>query len=227
MKLKLSFSLFLLVALFPALLLGQSGPNANNSIKIASGSDMGGLIGDLSAVLNAAMEEDDAEVPMTRPRVVAQKRPVVTVRNSASTAAVSPVKGSVEHVEREVFALINRQRAAQGLEALLWNEDVAKVARIHSRNMADYKFFSHRGLDGRMVNDRADSIGLNKWRAIGENIAFERGYDHPAAFAVEKWMESPSHRKNLLGQTWRESAVGIAVAPDGSYYFTQVFLQRK
>ena len=98
---------------------------------------------------------------------------------------------------------------------------------MHSNNMANYKFFSHRGLDGRMVNDRADSVGLNKWRGIGENIAFERGYDHPASFAVEKWMESPSHRQNLLGQSWKESAVGIAVAPDGSYYFTQVFLERK
>lgn len=208
-------------------MMAQSGPSPRlKTAQVATGNDMGGLIGDLSAVLNAAME-DDVEVPLTRPRIVAaRQRPVTTVRSApASLSAVNA--GSAEQIERDIFALINRQRAAQGLEGLIWNEEVAKIARMHSRNMAGGKFFSHRGLDGKMVNDRADSVGLTKWRAIGENIAFERGYDHPAAFAVEKWMESPSHRNNLLGQTWRESAVGVAVAPDGSYYFTQVFLQRK
>jgi uncharacterized protein YkwD len=228
MKLKLSVSLFLLIAIFPAVLMAQGGPSPKlKTAQVATGNDMGGLIGDLAAVLNAAMEDDDVvAVPVTRPRIVSRQRPVTTVR-SAPPTSVSAVKGSVEQVERDIFHLINKQRAAQGLEALVWNEDVAKIARMHSRNMADQRFFSHRGLDGKMVNDRADSVGLTKWRGIGENIAFERGYDHPAAFAVEKWMESPSHRKNLLGQTWRESAVGVAVAPDGSYYFTQVFLQRK
>ena len=93
--------------------------------------------------------------------------------------------------------------------------------------MAELKFFSHRGLDNKMVSDRADDIGLSKWRAIGENIAFERGYKDPIGKAVELWFESPSHRHNLLENSWKESAVGVAVARDGSYYFTQVFLLRK
>jgi uncharacterized protein YkwD len=226
MKLKLSVSLFLLIGVFPAVMMAQSGPSPKlKTAQVASGNDMGGLIGDLAAVLNSAMEDDEVVVPATRPRIVNRQRPVTVVRSAP--ASVSPARTSAEQVERDIFHLINKQRAAQGLEALIWNDEVAKIARMHSRNMADHRFFSHRGIDGKMVNDRADSVGLSKWRGIGENIAFERGYDHPAAFAVEKWMESPSHRKNLLGQTWRESAVGVAVAPDGSYYFTQVFLQRK
>jgi uncharacterized protein YkwD len=123
--------------------------------------------------------------------------------------------------------MLNTVRRGQGLPELEWNDDVAAVARIHSQNMAKDKFFSHRGSDGSMVDDRADRVGLGSWRTIGENIAYMRGYDDPAALAVQKWMESTAHRKNLLGPNWKESAVGVAITPDGTYYLTQVFLLRK
>lgn len=139
----------------------------------------------------------------------------------------SPSSSTARDLERRVFNLLNTERRSQGLEALEWNDDVAAVARLHSRNMADQKFFSHRGSDGSMVDDRADRMGLGAWRVIGENIAYMRGYDDPAALAVEKWMESTAHRKNLLGPNWKESAVGVAITKDGTYYMTQVFLLRK
>lgn len=245
MKLRLFLIASFLIALAPALLLGQgtSSPSYRNA-RVATGDDMGGLIGDLSRVLDEAMDEEEkAPKPQSRPRIVAT-RPVaqlITVPSAARTIPM-PKAGSVPsgpasskvspvamtgQVENQIFYLINRQRAAQGLAPLAWNEEAARIARMHSQNMANYKFFSHRGLDGKMVNDRADSIGLTKWRSIGENIAFERGYDNPAEFAVRKWMESTSHRENLLGSTWKDSGVGIAVAPDGSYYFTQVFLLKR
>lgn len=130
-------------------------------------------------------------------------------------------------LEKQVFALLNSQRSAKGLTALEWNDDVARIARMHSENMAKYKFFSHTGLDGTMVNDRADLCGVNKWKAIGENIAYNRGYEKPAEFAVERWMQSNSHRENILNNRWKESAVGVALSNDGAVYFTQVFLVRK
>ena len=93
--------------------------------------------------------------------------------------------------------------------------------------MANFHFFSHVGQDGLMVNDRADLFGISRWRLIGENIAFNKGYDNPAEFAVERWMNSPSHRENVLNPRWRESAVGVALSSDGAYYFTEVFLLRR
>ena len=127
-------------------------------------------------------------------------------------------------IERTTFQLMNVERATRGLPTLKWSDTVAKVAREHSLNMAANNFFSHRGLDGSMVDDRADRFGVSNWRAIGENIAHLRGYDSPEMFAVEKWMQSPSHRQNLLGSQWTESAIGVSVTDDGTYYFTQVFL---
>ena len=130
-------------------------------------------------------------------------------------------------LELRVFDLINKQRAQIGLDDLEWNDDVAEIARRHSENMANYNFFSHTDMNGWMVNDRADALGIKKWRAIGENIAFNRGYKNPAESAVERWMQSPSHRENLLNNRWQQSGIGIAVTEDGTYYFTEVFLLRK
>lgn len=130
-------------------------------------------------------------------------------------------------LEKLGIALINQKRAEIGLTSLAWSDDVAKIARLHSENMAKFKFFSHKGIDGKMVDDRADSFGITKWTAMGENIAYNRGYKNPIEIAVEKWMLSQSHRENLLSDRWRESAIGIAVTDDGTYYFTQVFLKRK
>jgi uncharacterized protein YkwD len=150
-------------------------------------------------------------------------------RARIATAPLSPSEKSLSpaDLEQRVFALINELRTKSGMPRLTWSDEVAKVARTHSSSMAEQKFFSHRGLDGSMVDDRADRFGLSEWREIGENIAFTSGVDKPADFAVEKWMESPSHRQNLLNKMWTESGIGIAIAADGTVYFTQVFLLRK
>lgn len=145
----------------------------------------------------------------------------------AASQVVQSPPTTTEKLEREVFSLVNAQRVQHGLSELPWSDDLAKVAHIHSDNMADQKFFSHKGTDGSMVDDRADRVGLGEWRVIGENIAYVRGFENPAAIALEKWLESTAHRNNLLGANWQESAVAISVASDGTYYMTQVFLLRK
>jgi uncharacterized protein YkwD len=133
---------------------------------------------------------------------------------------------AVSAAEREAFDLINKKRADAGLEPLVWNQQLATLARQHSDDMAEYKFFSHRGTDGSMVDQRADRLGLMNWTAIGENIAYNRGYSDAASFAVTSWMASPAHRQNLLDKRWKESGIGVAILSDGTYYFTQVFLLR-
>ncbi len=170
--------------------------------------------------VGAYIRDKDEDAGLNRKRIVKTE----TVR------AVSSAKPSADQIvdfEKQIFGLINQKRAEIGLELLVWSDEVAKIARLHSENMAKYKFFSHKGIDGKMVDDRADLLGVTKWRAMGENIAYNRGYQKPLECAVEKWMESEGHRENLLNRRWKESAIGIAVTDDGTYYFTQVFLVKK
>ena len=147
--------------------------------------------------------------------------------NKKASGVRSSVVVNMSGEERNAFDQINRKRVENGLKPLIWSEDLALVARCHSQNMADFKFFSHRGLDNKLVSDRADAFGVKKWRSIGENIAFSRGYADPATMAVDLWLDSPAHRQNLLDPSWTDSAIGAAKAEDGSIYFTQVFLLKK
>lgn len=158
---------------------------------------------------NSFLDKENIE-KLVRPRIV-------------KVAATSAAPEKTFELEQQAFQLLNQKRIEIGLLPLIWNENMAKVARLHSSNMAKFKFFSHRGLDGRQVDGRADSLGFNKWKGIGENIAYNRGFANPVEFTVKQWMLSDSHRENLLDKRWKESAVGIAIAEDGTYYFTEVF----
>lgn len=132
----------------------------------------------------------------------------------------------INQLERKAFDILNEKRKENGLQPVVWSEDMAKVARLHSENMAKFKFFSHAGLDGSMVSDRADSLGFSRWKAIGENIAYNRGYENPVEFACQRWMQSQSHRENILNPRWKEAGLGMAITAEGIYYFTEVFILR-
>jgi uncharacterized protein YkwD len=91
-------------------------------------------------------------------------------------------------------------------------------------NMARSNSLDHRGPDGRDMAERARSMGIRGWRVLGENIAYNQGFDDPSAFAVERWMGSSKHRANILNRQFTRTGIGVARAGDGSIYFTQVFV---
>lgn len=178
----------------------------------------------------AYAKQAEENLALARPRVVQNTTDIEKIKQNQNFqfAEFSENQfinsGNLSALERLAFDILNEKRAANGLEALIWNEDIARVARIHSVNMARYKFFSHAGQDGTMVNNRADALGISHWRSIGENIAFNQGFKMPVESACEQWMQSASHRENILDKRWKETGIGIAVAPGGTYYFTQVFM---
>lgn len=180
----------------------------------------------ISLIINTNIfSQNNSTVTQSEPELIffaAVEKPVFT--HSESPQGVKKSSAAyIEELEKSAFDLINRQREANGLKSLIWSEEAAKTARMHSQSMANNNFFSHKGLDGRTVDDRAVASGLKFWLSIGENIAFSRGYANPSESAVEMWMKSSGHRGNILNKGWKETGVGIAVAPDNAYYFTQVF----
>lgn len=129
-------------------------------------------------------------------------------------------------LERRTFDYINDKRVEFGLAKLEWSDETAKLAREHSQNMARHDFFSHVGLNGRLVDQRATDFGLDRWKSIGENIAFCQGFSNPEEFVVQRWMLSDGHRKNLLNKMWKESGIGVAKTEEGKYFFTQIFIMK-
>jgi len=147
------------------------------------------------------------------------------LRNAAPPTAKVSVNVEMSATERRAFELMNAERQVAGLPLLVWSNEASALARMHAESMAARKFFSHKGPDGDTVDGRAAHLGI-KWRAIGENIATMKGYDDPATKAVATWMQSSSHKQNILNSIYDRSAIGFAIASDGTVYFAQVFLSR-
>ncbi len=152
--------------------------------------------------------------------------PTPAAVRSYAPAPVSAAAVGATGDERRAFELINRERHRRGLSPLAWDGGLIRLARYHSQNMARSGFLSHVDREGLDLKARAQALGLHGWRTIGENIAYNQGYDDPTAFAVERWMVSEKHRENAMSGEYTHAAVGIARASDGTYYFTQVFMRR-
>lgn len=137
-----------------------------------------------------------------------------------------PTEKEMREMERKTHEGVNVQRKKNNLPPLTWDDQVAEVARSHSQNMATRNFFSHTDprlgeLDERLKRKKV------QWRMCGENIFYEKGYPNPVQAAVEGWMESPGHKKNILTPEFTHSGVGLFRRADGTFYFTQIFIRPK
>lgn len=112
---------------------------------------------------------------------------------------------------------------------LKWNDTLAQVALIHSKDMAQNNIFKHEGSDGTSADQRIKRTGL-KFGFWSENIAFISNYEQkhfsPPEQMVKQWIESTDHCKNIMNPKAKQ--IGIAVV-FGEYdkikgeYGTQVF----
>ena len=126
--------------------------------------------------------------------------------------------------EFEIFRLVNSERAKQRLRPLVWDDDVANVARDHSRQMGRQGFFAHQDPRGRTVVERAEGRDVRGWSKIGENLFMCDEVDEFERYSVRGWLKSPSHRRNMLNREWSTTGIGIYRSRDGRIYVTQVFI---
>lgn len=114
----------------------------------------------------------------------------------------------------EVILLVNEERAAEGLSALIVNSQLVAGANIRSPEIAVY--WSHTRPNG---EDCFKAIsGLSYWTA-GENIA--KGQTS-ASEVVSDWMASEGHRRNILDPNFTMIGVSCYLY-EGVYYWTQFF----
>lgn len=157
---------------------------------------------------------------------------VAAADNSAGTAFSGMQSGSAlaapvdeqTAFEDEVIRLTNLERVKNGLWPLSKNPSLTAAARAHNRDMITHNFVSHTGSDGSASYDRALAAGYAPYgwgkAYVGENIAAGL---HTPADAVRGWLNSPTHRANMLRPEYRE--IGVGMARGGAYgtYVTQNF----
>ncbi len=144
---------------------------------------------------------------------------------SAPSSKVSQESNKSEFaaLEESVHQQVNQYRQSRGLPPLKLDARISEQSRVHSEAMASGEVpFSHNGFEGR-VKAIAKDI---PYRQAAENVAYNMGYSNPGEQAVEGWINSPGHRKNMEGN-YDFTGIGITKNAKGEYYLTQVFIKRR
>ena len=105
----------------------------------------------------------------------------------------------------DLMLFTNKERALQGLSALTENQKLNAAALAKAQYMFKNNFWAHTAPDGTTPWYFFTQAGYD-YRYAGENLA--RDFNDSAS-VVAAWMNSPSHRENLLGQNY--SDIGFAV----------------
>lgn len=120
--------------------------------------------------------------------------------------AVAP-KALVE----EMLSLTNEDRTEHGKPVLALNGKLSRIAKAHSRDMADAGDLFH-------TEDLADKLDGLDWSMGGENV----GVGSSLTDLQDAFMGSKPHRRNILRKAYDHAAIGI-VKSDGTLWVTVIF----
>jgi uncharacterized protein YkwD len=158
--------------------------------------------------------------------------PTSTTKNRVSTGAVIPAKEAYNNprstsapvmnsLELTTYNLVNKYRQSKNLPPLVIDPVISAQAKAHSERMARSSHLSHDGF-----NERVDSVSKTiVYRKAAENVAYSMGFGQPDLVAVQGWIESPGHQRNMIGQ-FDLTGIGVAKNAKGEYYFTQIFIRK-
>jgi len=112
---------------------------------------------------------------------------------------------NIEALKQNVIQLTNDERAKDGEAALTENTSLDRAAQTKLEDMFTRNYWDHVAPDGKQAWDFINATDY-QYVYAGENLA--RGF-LDAKSSMNAWMNSPSHRKNILNSNYRE--IGVAV----------------
>src|SRR6056297_1622544 len=132
----------------------------------------------------------------------------------------------VEQVESAIVEQTNEFRKKKELDALESDAELTKSASQFAQYMAESGRYGHRA-DGRTPARRAKAAGY-QYCVVRENIAYRTNTGEVSAenlidVFVQGWIDSPSHRENMLADYVTQTGVAVATADDVTYYAVQLF----
>lgn len=124
---------------------------------------------------------------------------------------------AVVNYENEVIRLVNEIRVKNGLNPLISDWELSRVARYKSQDMKDNNYFSHTSPVYGSPFNMMKKFGIS-YKTAAENIA--KGQKTPQA-VVNSWMNSSGHRANILNPSYKK--IGVGYVASGNYW-TQMFV---
>lgn len=131
---------------------------------------------------------------------------VLLVFVSKKTPFFSQVLGVATDISVEkLLTLTNEDRAKNNLSLLTINSQLSEAAQKKAAHMFQNNYWSHFAPDGTSPWDFIKQSGYS-YEFAGENLAKNFLFSQNV---VDAWMDSPTHRANLLNKEYKE--VGFAV----------------
>lgn len=130
----------------------------------------------------------------------------------------APEDSVVLSYAEQVVALVNAERAKEGLAPLSIDKKVQAAAQIRAEECE--QSFSHTRPDGTNFSTSLTQQGVT-YRRSGENIAW--GQRSPEE-VVSAWMNSSSHRANIMNSRFTKIGVGYHQNANGVNYWSQLFI---
>lgn len=150
---------------------------------------------------------------------------------------------NVTAIEHRIYAYINAERVAYGQEPLVYNPELAQIARNWSRWRTEVVSTGHVAPGGIGPPDRAVIAGYRCEGALGENVVTRpamkrlRVYnssrflfldtpDKVARYVTQEFVSSPAHRWGMLSPRYDVAGVGVYVTENDTVYVTEMFCER-
>lgn len=129
---------------------------------------------------------------------------------------VADVPASNNGIKSELVALMNVERANNGVGAIAESAELNELAQIRAQEI--YTSFSHTRPDGSSCFTVLSSVSYSY---AGENIAAGQ---RSTTEVMTAWMNSSGHRANILNGSYGKVGIGYYTAPDGyGTYWVQLF----
>ena len=132
---------------------------------------------------------------------------------AASNGDAGRTLTAVASLEAEIVTEVNAVRRAHGLRPLRASAGLRTAAQRHTAAMATRGVFAHELPGGPRfaARLRRHYRPLGRGWSVAENLAV-MWPTLTAREAVQMWLASPSHRRNLLARRWREIGVAAVYA---------------
>ncbi|TSC66222.1 MAG: hypothetical protein G01um101477_168 [Candidatus Doudnabacteria bacterium Gr01-1014_77] len=109
---------------------------------------------------------------------------------------------------------VNKQRSQRNISTLAYNQRLAAAADFKAHDMIARSYFSHTDPDGKYIWDKISEEGYKPYTVLGENLAVDF-FDTEGLMAA--WIDSPTHRSNILNADYKDQGLGVADGNGGKY----------
>ena len=123
---------------------------------------------------------------------------------------------SADEIREIIHEKVNVRRREMGVSELRYSTSIESIAQNKASMMAKHEYLDHTDIHGNSTNDRLrGTCSIN-----GENLAKTTVTTNNLEVAeevVDGWMDSQSHRENIVRDIFDNQGIGVAMSDSAVY----------